>query len=164
MMRQRQRCEGRVGSTSKRAADHDHVCRRPLQHFAAIISFDAAAEEGYSWGRGLVPRPIISGRLQLTPVKTSLLAFALFLRGFCFCFCEEKMKQKWTNVLLLLVFYQSEFGRTLNLGPLVPLESSSVGLVGKKAFVAPFRNRLWGPSAAGTSEGRCLGGHRVSTQ
>lgn len=73
--------EGRVGSTSKRAADHDHVCRRSLQHFAAIVSFDAAAE-GYSWGRGLVPRRIISGRLQLTPVKTSLVAFAPFLGVF----------------------------------------------------------------------------------
>lgn len=49
------------------------------------------------------------------------------------------MKQKWTNVLLLLVFYQSEFGRTLNLGPSVPLESSSVGLVGKNSFGCSFQ-------------------------
>ena len=61
-----------MGSTSKRVADHDHVCRRSLQHFAAIISFDGAAEEGYR-GRGLVPR-----RLQL---QTSLVAFAVFFGG-----------------------------------------------------------------------------------
>lgn len=80
-MFQRQRCDRRVGSTSKRAADRERVCRRSLQYFAAIISFDGAAEEGHSWGRGLVPRPILSGRLQLTPVTTTLAAFALFLGG-----------------------------------------------------------------------------------
>lgn len=50
----------------KGAADHDRVCRRSLQHFAAIASFDAAAEEGYSWGRGLEPRRVVSGRLPIT--------------------------------------------------------------------------------------------------
>lgn len=33
-------------------------------------------------GRGLEPRRIISGCLQLTPLKTSLVAFGTFLGGF----------------------------------------------------------------------------------
>lgn len=66
------------------------------------------------------------------------------------------MERKWTNVLVLLVFYHSEFGWTLT-------SSSVLSVVKQKACVAPFRSDLRGSSAAGTSEGRRVGGHRVST-
>lgn len=120
-----------MGSAPKRAGDHDRVCRRSLQHFAATISFDGARRRRLQLGAGLAAAPHRLW-LQLTSLKNGRVAFALFVGGwvvafcfcfwfcFCFCFCQEKMEQKWKHVLLLLVFHQRKLGRTFKSGPSSP--------------------------------------------
>lgn len=101
------------------------VCRASLQSSHLMVR----QKKVTAGGRGLEPGPIISGCLQLTPVKTSLAAFALFWGGgggfrgglFYFCFGEEKMEPKWTKVLVLLLLFQRRFGWTLNSGLLLLL-------------------------------------------
>lgn len=122
------------------------LCRRPLQHFAAILSFDAAAEEGRGGGggRGLDLR-IVSGGFQPAPLKDGF--WLLFVT------CEQKMERTWTNVLVLLVVYQSKFEPG-------PLRGSAVPRVLNAFIGPPFRDDLWTQAAA---EGGRSGGHSVPT-